>query len=424
MGVISPLRTAVVVTLLMIGSGLSHAEVRQGTEVLIGKDEIIDDDVYVLAQKVTVDGTIKGDLVVFGQQININGLVEGDLFAAAQQVLVNGKVADDTRLAGHVITLQDDTDIGDDLIAASYGIECTVASHIGGEVKYAGYQSVFAGRVDRKVELASVSSELSGSFGDDIEAIVDRGDYGPAGLFGAEFATVSKGLTVTETADIAGNLVYQSLHEANINPESTIAGEVEHSQINSEVTQPTIAGRAMAFAKQFFALLFVGLLVVYIFPKWTQQVVNNIQHRPLASLGWGVLTLIAVVVGVILLLVATIAIAVLLGYASLDNLLPAWVWLGILSTGLVIVGTWIYSAWVAKVIVSVWAGSQIINEAAWISRQRFLVLGLGALVLSVLTWIPTVGTIVGVVVMLMGIGSTAIWMFTKSGTLVPGKQAA
>ena len=415
---------AVVLSFLLISSGPSLAETRQGNEVLIAKDEVIDDDLYVFAQKVTVNGTIKGDLIVFGQQININGTVDGDLIAGAQQVLVNGKVSDDARIAGQVLTLQDGADIGDDLIAASNSLECTKASHIGGEVKYAGYQSVFAGRVEKKVELASANCELSGSFGDDIEAVVEGGDYAAAGFWGAEFPRVPQGLTVTESADIAGNLSYQSTRKAIINPESTIAGEVEHSQIDSDVTQPTIADRAIAFAKQFFALLLVGLLVVYICPKWTGQVVNNVGRRPLASLGWGVLTLIAVIAGAILLLVATITIAVLLGYVSLDNLIPAWLWLGILSMAVVIVGFWIFSAWVAKVIVSVWAGNRIINGPDWTLKQRFLALALGVLMFGALSWIPAVGGVVSLVVMLMGIGSTAIWMITKSEPLVPGKQEA
>lgn len=425
MRVNSLLGTAVVLSLLLTSSAPSHAEVRQGDAVTISQEEVIDDDLYVFAQQVTVNGTIKGDLIVFGRQININGSVDGDLIAAAQQVLVNGKVSDDARIAGQVLTLQDGADIGDDLIAASYSLECTKASHIGGEVKYTGYHSVFAGRVDKKVELASANCELSGSFGDDIEAVVEGGNYGAVGFFGAEFPTVPKGLTVTESADIAGNLNYQSTREAIINPESTIAGEVEYSQIDSVVDQPpTIADRAISFAKQFFALLLVGLLVVYICPKWTGQVVNNVGRRPLASLGWGVLTLIAVIAGAILLLVATIAIAVLLGFVSLDNLIPAWLWLGALSTAVVIVGFWIFSAWVAKVIVSVWAGNRIINGPDWISRQRFLALALGVLIFGALSWIPAAGAVISLVVMLMGIGSTAIWMFTKSELLVPGKQEA
>ena len=125
---------AVVLPLSLICSGSLLAEVRQGNEVLIAKDEVIDDDVYIFAQQVTVNGTINGDLVVFGRQIKINGSVDGDLIAAAQQILVNGKVSDDVRIAGQVLTLEDNADLGDDLIAASYSLECTKASQIGGEV--------------------------------------------------------------------------------------------------------------------------------------------------------------------------------------------------------------------------------------------------------------------------------------------------
>lgn len=415
-------KVAVALSLWLISSVPSLAEVRQGNEVLVAVDEVIEDDLYVFAQKVTVNGTIKGDLIGFAQQIKINGSIEGDLFAAAQLVLVNGKISDDSRIASQVITLQDGTDIGDDFIAASYSLETTKASHIGGEVKYGGYQSLLAGRVDKKVELASASSKLSGSFGDDVEAIVDSGDFGASRFWGPESSSVPKGLTVTESADIAGDLNYQSTSEANINPESAIAGDVVHSQIDADEAPPTIADRAISFAKQFFALLLVGLLVIYLCPKWTGQVVNNVGRHPLTSLGWGVLALIAAFASAIVLLVAVIAVAVLLGNVSLDNLLPAWLWLGILTTGLVIAGFLVYFAWIAKVIVSVWAGNRIINGPDWSVRQRFFALALGVLIFAVLSWIPAAGTVISLVVMLMGLGSTAIWMFTKSEPMAMAKQ--
>ena len=423
MRIISLVGIAVVLSFLLISSSPSLAEVRQGDEVLIAKDEVIDDDLYIFAQQATVDGTIKGDLVIFARQVNFNGSVDGDLIAAAQRVHVNGIVSDDARIAGQVLTIHDGADIGDDLIAGSYSLECSKSSQIGGEVKYGGYQSVFAGRVEKQVKIASANCKLSGRFGNDVEAVVDGDDYLAGGYWGAEFPTVPQGLTVTESADIAGSLTYQSIREANIHPESTITGEVEHSQIDSnEGEQPTIADRAISFAQQIFALFLVGLLVVYICPKWTEQVVEKIQRRPLASLGWGIMTLVAVIAVAILLLVTTIAIAVLLGFVSLDNLIPAILWLGGLSTAIVIVGFWIYSAWVAKVIVSVWAGNRIINGSDWISGQRFLALALGVLILSALSWIPAAGAVVGLVVMLIGIGSSVLWVFTKPEPLVPGKQ--
>ena len=413
----------VVVLLSLISPNLSIADVRQGNQVLIAEDEVIDDDVYVFAQTVTVNGTIKGDLIVAGQQININGSVDGDLIAAGQQIIVNAKVSDDVRIAGQTLTIQDGADINDDLIAAGYSLECTKGSHVGGELKFAGYQSVLAGRVDKKVELASANCKLSGIFGDDVNAVVDGGDYANTGFFGPEYPAAPPGLTITDSAEIGGDLNYQSTREATIDPGSTIGGKVDYKKMDSVVDQPpTIAEQATNVAKQFFALLLVGLLVVFICPTWTGKVANSVQQRPLASLGWGVVTLIGFFVAAILLIVATIAIAVLLGFISLDNLIFVWVVLGLVATAILITGFWIFSAWIAKVIFIVWAGNRIINGPDWVTRNRILALCVGTLIFVVLTWIPYVGSIVGIVVLLLGIGSTAINFFTKSQPLVPEKK--
>ena len=420
----SKLGIAFVSTLFLLSYAVSlQAEVRQGIEVLIAKDEVIDDDVYIIAQKAIVNGTIKGDLIIFGQQVEINGSVEGDLIASVQQVSVNGKVGDDIRIAGQILSIRDNADIGDDLIAAGYSLECTEASQVQGEVNFAGYQSVLAGNVGKKVRIASAKCELSGTFGEDIEAVVDGGSYSSAGFWADRIPDVPPGLTLKESADIAGNLKYQSTQEALIDPGSTISGTIEHSQIDSGEAKPvTVKDRLLVMVRQFFALVLVGILLIYVCPKWTGQVVNNVQRRPLASMGWGLLTLVTVITGTILLLVATIAIAILLGYISLGNLILTWVGLGALTMAVVVIGFLIYSTWVAKVIVGVWIGNRIINGSEWNARQRGLALLLGVLVLVVISWIPTLGSIVSLGVILTGIGSSAIWMFGKAESEPAAKQ--
>lgn len=406
--------TAIGVLLLVTFSGQCRAEFRQAEELVIEKNEVINDEVYLAGNSVIVNGTINGDLIVAGGQVTFNGTIDGDLIAAAARVVVNGKVSDDTRIAGQVLIIQDEADIGDDLIAAGYSLECTPASRVGGEVAFAGYQSVLAGRVEGKVTLASTNCQLSGSFGHDVDAIVEGGDVAAAGYWGADIQTISQGLTVTESADIAGDLSYQSSREAAIDSESTIAGEVEHSQTDSDEAQrPTIVERVAAVVKQFLALLFVGLLVVYVCPKWTERVANNIQRQPLASLGWGALTLIAAIFGAILLLVVTIAFAVLLGLISMENLILIWLGVVSLITAAVVVASYIGFAWIAKVVVSIWAGNRIINGRDWIAKRRLFVLALGVTIFVALTWIPIFGSAFSLVVMLMGAGSVVILVFNE-----------
>ena len=57
-----------------------------GEDIFIKSDEVVYDDLYIIANDFTLDGTVTGDLVVFGAIITINGTVEGDLIADGQRV--------------------------------------------------------------------------------------------------------------------------------------------------------------------------------------------------------------------------------------------------------------------------------------------------------------------------------------------------
>jgi hypothetical protein len=91
------------------------ADTRSGDQVVIGRGEVIEDDLYVAANSVTIDGTINGDLVAVGSQITINGTVKGDLLAAAQGIAINGTVNDDVRAAGQAIMLGPSARVAGDL---------------------------------------------------------------------------------------------------------------------------------------------------------------------------------------------------------------------------------------------------------------------------------------------------------------------
>jgi cytoskeletal protein CcmA (bactofilin family) len=79
---------------LMPASSWSNVPENQAS-VTIGAQEVINDDLYLSAETVTIDGTVKGDAVVAATQITLNGTVEGDLIAVGRIITVNGTVNDD-----------------------------------------------------------------------------------------------------------------------------------------------------------------------------------------------------------------------------------------------------------------------------------------------------------------------------------------
>jgi cytoskeletal protein CcmA (bactofilin family) len=122
-------------------------EIAGPKSITIGAKEVINDDLYLAADKITIDGIIKGDAVVAASQITLNGTVEGDLIAAGRIITVNGSVNDDVRMAGQVLVLGETARIKDDLIAAGYSLENKKGSTIGGDLSYFGGQSRLAGTV-------------------------------------------------------------------------------------------------------------------------------------------------------------------------------------------------------------------------------------------------------------------------------------
>jgi cytoskeletal protein CcmA (bactofilin family) len=213
----------VLLAVLLLVPSAWAGETLSGEEVVIGADEVIEDDLYVAANEVIVEGTIGGDLVAVGNSVTVNGTVEGDLIAAGQSVEVAGQVDDDVRIAGQALLLSEGAFIEDDLIAAGYSLENEPESSVGGVLWYAGYQALLAGSVGEDLAAALNSLTLGGEIDGDVNVEVDGEDGGPPpSAFGpapqVPIPVVGSGLTLTESALIGGNLTYQSSAEAQINP--------------------------------------------------------------------------------------------------------------------------------------------------------------------------------------------------------------
>ncbi|MGB5516695.1 MAG: hypothetical protein WBP36_19445, partial [Thermoanaerobaculia bacterium] len=61
---------------LLLSSPAGAAEFKTGKEVTIEKDEVIEDDLYMTGETMTVKGTVKGDVVASGKMVRIEGVVE------------------------------------------------------------------------------------------------------------------------------------------------------------------------------------------------------------------------------------------------------------------------------------------------------------------------------------------------------------
>jgi cytoskeletal protein CcmA (bactofilin family) len=415
---------SLVVLVLLVGLvavSTAHAmETRSGDRVEIGADEVVEDDLYVTANEVVVDGTIRGDLIAFGSTISVGGTVEGDLIAAGQSVEVGGQVDDDVRIAGQALLLDEGARVDDDLLAASLSLENDPDSVVGGTLMYAGYQALLQGTVTEDVNAVVNGLELGGEVGGNVDAEVDGEDGGPpAGVFApqADIPTVEAGLTLTDSATVGGNLTYESSTEAQIDPQARIEGEVTRSERPADEEEEetyTFADAVFDNLRSFVALLLVGLLLIWVAPNWVRRRAGTVLDRPLASLGWGVLSLVAFVILGLIILFVTLVLAIIFGLLSLGGLVAPIVVLGLLAEVILVLVFWISTNYLAQIIVSFLAGVLLV-EAVRPGRGsgRVLPLVVGLILYVILRAIPVLGPIVGLAVVLLGLGTLFHWIWTK-----------
>jgi hypothetical protein len=408
-----------VLTSVVFAASAWTIETRGGENVTIGADEVVEDDLYVGAQTVTVEGTVRGDLVAVGGTVRVNGTVEGDLISAGRTVIVTGRVEDDVRIAGQALVVGEDARVMDDLIAAGFSLETERGSTVGGELLYGGYQALVAGTVGENIRGGMTAFELSGEVDGNVNVEVGgEGAQPPGGRFApgppaVSIPMVEPGLTLTDTARVGGDLRYESSSRGDIVSGAQIGGDVAYVQRPAEEAGPAQTGASAVLlesVRRFVVLLLIGLLLVWLTPRLVRGVADAVRSQPLLSLGWGVLSFLIVGVLVLIVLAATILLAIVFGLVTLGGLIPAIVSIGLLIDAVLVVAFLISVSYLAPVMVSFLGGRMILGRFQPDRvAGRVLPLVVGVLLYVLLRAIPILGAIVAVVVVLLGLGALSIW---------------
>jgi len=415
----------VLALLLLIAAPAALAfEGRGGRDVVVAANEVIDDDLYVAASSLTINGTVKGDVIFAGARLVINGNVEGSVMGAAQELVINGTVAGAARLTGWAITLGQTAKVSRDLMAAGYSLEMAPGSAVGRDLFFAGMQTLLAGSVARRGNIGAQGVELRGSFGGDVEVDVGSAastEMPPTQYWGWNMPavpSVRSGLHLGEDAKIGGNLEYTSREQ--LSTQGVVAGQTtwrEAQPPRQQETRGALAGLAILNwllnpVRRFIALFLIGLLFIFAIPLWTQRLAENVEKRPLPSLGWGFVALCGIIADFILIAVATVLLALLFGVVTLGGLAGLIAAIGVvLFLTLALLFT-IAIAYAAQIVISYLLGHLILGKAGLSPvTERVLALFLGVIIVVILTAIPCVGGLINLAIALFGLG--ALWLLAR-----------
>jgi hypothetical protein len=420
------LLTVVGLVLLLVAlavPGVRAFEGRGGDVVVIEADEVIEDDLYVAAGEFILKGTVRGDVIAVGSSVIIEGTVTGDLLAGGQSVAIEGTVEDDARIAGYALTLEGE--VGDDVIATGYSLQSRSDAVIGGDVLYAGYQTLLAGMIGGNVEVGGGAVKISGQVAGDAKVDVGGTEAGGRMPPGFPFmptmppvSSVPSGLTVTEDASIGGNLTYTSTAEMDM-PEGVVVGETNFSQYDPDEKEEKAGKRGPVgyvgrwFLRQIRRLiifLLIGGAMIWLIPDWTRRMAQRIETEPLPSLGWGAVALVAFGALMVALVAATALLAGVFGLITLGELAGRFAVLGSLLTGAVGFSFSLLWRYVTAIIFSVLAGRltfRIFHSPA--ESQRWLPMLVGVIIFIIITAVPVLGWIAKLGTVLLSLGAIWLW---------------
>ncbi|HKP53245.1 MAG TPA: hypothetical protein VJ183_11410 [Chloroflexia bacterium] len=408
----------------VLGSPAWAGETRTGDVISVPSGTTVDDNLYAAGNTVTIDGTIRGNLVAAAREVTINGTIEGNVYVGAQTLVINGKV-EDVVAGTQAMQLGPNAVVSRSITNFGYSFESKMGSTVQRDLLFFGSQALVAGNVERDVQGGMNGFELGGSVGRNVEVGVggggtNTGQYTPAPI---SMPSVAGGLRLTEGARIGGRLTYEAPQQANIGSGATVTGPVTFKQTTSESSRgfggasvPGVEEFSIVSQVQRFAtLLLVGLLLIWLAPRWMDRRGDVVQARPLPTLGRGALGCLFWVLLLILIPIVTILLALLFGLLTLGNL--AWMIgiVGFFSEIGIIVAFVVFVSYIAQALIGYVIGKWLLRRLQpSLAEGRVLPLVLGLLILVIITAIPYIGWFIGLVVVLLGLG--ALWRWLRPGT--------
>lgn len=336
--------------------------------VAVPAGEVVDHDYFAFGQSVEISGTVNGDVYAAGGSILIDGTINGDLLAAGGEVAVSGIISQDARIAGGRVTISGH--IERNLTVAGGNVDVTPAATVQGGVVGGGGNFHLAGTVGRNAIIGAGRLVVSHAIGGDLKAAV-------------------RTVRLTSKAHVSGNFTYWSRQAASIDRQAKIGGDVSQKQLPIEF-RPSIedvlalyAGLKILFMlASFFSTLILGLLLIRLYPTFSQRAMAQLTEQPLASAGLGFLTLMV-----------TPLIVGIFGMSLIG-----------LPVALVLLAVFFIYMYLARVFVIAWVGHVIFDRLGKAQYEGWAFV-IGLLLYSMLTLVPVLGAVVTFLAILFGLGA-------------------
>ena len=293
----------------------------------------VTDNYVQVGNVISVDGDVTGDVIVAGSDVTVRGHVGGDVLVVGNHVRVLGPVDGNVRAAGNDIEIANT--VGKNVTIAGSALTLTKDGVVNGTFSAAGATLSLAGTAKHQVDAAVGEVTVSGVVDGDLRLQAGEGQ---------------SAVRLSEGAKIGGMFRYTAAHEAQISSGVTIGGPTVYTAKAAKSRVPfQRTFHVYQTAVKFFGLVLLGLILLGIAKKFTNDVVEVMAQRPGRSTLYGVFALVGVPIVILFFLLTLIGIpvALLLGAVYMMAFLVSSVMVSLR------VGMWLVS-WLSKSLSPTW----------------------------------------------------------------------
>uniref|UniRef100_A0A7V1EI83 DUF8173 domain-containing protein n=1 Tax=candidate division WOR-3 bacterium TaxID=2052148 RepID=A0A7V1EI83_UNCW3 len=262
---------------------------KSGRDIVIGSDEVIDDDLIATARKVKIDGRVNGDVFAFAQEVIISGTINGSIYTGGSEIKYNAKNC--RSIWAFCGSLQTDGNIENNLL------------FFGGQLKTEKNTLI-------KKDLIAYGGEVN--IDGEIQGIVkgEMGRFNLNGKIGSANIGANK-TSIKSGSSIMGDLFIKGKNEPQIDPDAKILGKTEYKKIEEKDGKHKNGGFG-GFIKTIFFIsrLIIGIILIALFKPFITKTNEILRNSTWKSLGFGFLTIITIPVAMVITLITVIGIPI------------------------------------------------------------------------------------------------------------------
>lgn len=345
----------------------------------IGKEQVVDEEQWVLAGIVETEGTFENDLfIASGNELQLNGTYQGNVWGAASMgANLRGSARRNVRLTGKTVRIEGT--IGGNLMALADTIQIATNATIEGNVRLLGTSIVMEGHIGGNADITAARiATLGGTMKGNVEII-------------------SQDILLARDARIGGDLIYTTNKEL-IPAEGVVAGQLK--RVVPEAPPAFSSARLVSRSLWFLAAFLAGVPFIALFPMSTAMASQLVRRSPWKCLLVGFLASGALPVFGIMCVSSIIGVPL----------------------GVLVITAWGVMVYLSRIIMGLVLGTLILRTVGSSIGRVLLAMALGLAIIYLSTLVPSIGTPVQLTVVWIGMGSLILALLEKRRLIIQVPQ--